>query len=165
MSHLAELGWICVPISYCLAPRNRWPTQIVDVKRAIAWVRDNIEGYGGDPAFICLTGGSAGGHLSSLAALSVNDPAFQPDFEDADTSVRAEVPFYGAYDFTNRDKTGHTSLVPFIEKRVVGVPHAGNEGLYDAASPMSRVHADAPPFFAAVAAFLGHVWADYRAGI
>jgi acetyl esterase/lipase len=148
MGHLARLGWVCVPISYRLAPRNRWPAQIEDVKRAIAWVKDHIAEFGGDPDFVCITGGSAGGHLSSLAALTAGDPAFQAGFEAADTSVRAAVPFYGAYDLVDDDRIGHSGLVPFVEERVVGLPRAGNEQLYAAASPMCRVHEGAPPTFA-----------------
>ena len=99
MSHLAELGWVCVAINYRLSPRSTWPDQIIDVKRALAWTKEHIAEYGGDPDWVAITGGSAGGHLSSLAALTPNDPQFQPGFEDADTSVRAAVPFYGLYDF------------------------------------------------------------------
>ena len=65
MSRMAELGWICVSIDYSKSPRSRWPAHIIDVKRAIAWVRNNIADYGGDPNFIAVTGGSAGGHLAS----------------------------------------------------------------------------------------------------
>src|SRR6185312_11430072 len=42
MSHLAELGWICVSINYRHSPRNTWPDHIVDVKRALAWVKAHI---------------------------------------------------------------------------------------------------------------------------
>ncbi|GFG95383.1 hypothetical protein MTIM_12620 [Mycobacterium timonense] len=90
MSHLAELGWICVAINYRHSPRNTWPDHIVDVKRALAWVKQHIAEYG-DPDFIAITGGSAGGHLSSLAALTPNDPQFQPGFEDVDTRVQAAI--------------------------------------------------------------------------
>ena len=95
-------GWVCVAINYSLAPAARWPAHIIDVKRAIAWVKREIAAYGGDPDFVAVTGGSAGGHLSALAALTVNDPVFQPGFEDADTSVRAGVPLYGVYDLLDR---------------------------------------------------------------
>lgn len=77
MSRMVELGWICVSINYSKSPRCTWPAHIVDVKRAIAWVRENIADYGGDPDFITITGGSAGAHLAALAALSANDPALQ----------------------------------------------------------------------------------------
>src|SRR6516165_6807249 len=86
MSHLAARGWVCVSIGYRVSPRHTWPDHIVDVKRALAWVKENIARYGGDPDFVAITGGSAGGHLSALAALTPNDPKFQPGFEDADTS-------------------------------------------------------------------------------
>jgi acetyl esterase/lipase len=146
MSHLAERGWICVAINYRLSPRSRWPAHIVDVKRAIAWVRANIAAYGGDAGFIAVTGGSAGGHLSALAALTPNLAEWQPGFETADTSVAAAVPFYGAYDWTNRDGVGHAGLVPHLEKSVVKAPLAEAFDEYDQASPMSHVGPDAPPF-------------------
>ena len=57
----------------------------MDVKRAIAWTKAGIADHGGDPGFLAITGGSAGGHLSSLAALTPNLAAYQPGFEDADT--------------------------------------------------------------------------------
>ena len=85
------------------------------MKRALAWVKDNIADHGGDPDWVAITGGSAGGHLCSLAALTPNDPQFQPGFEDADTSVTAAVPFYGVYDWTNRDDTGRADILELLE--------------------------------------------------
>ena len=102
MARMAERGWVCVAINYSLAPATHWPAHIIDVKRAIAWVKREIAEYGGDPNFIAVTGGSAGGHLSALAALTANDPVFQPGFEDEDTSVQAAVPLYGVYDLLDR---------------------------------------------------------------
>jgi acetyl esterase/lipase len=118
MSHLAELGWVCVAINYRLSPRSTWPDHIVDVKRALAWVKEHIAEYGGDPDWVAITGGSAGGHLSSLAALTANDPQFQPGFESADTSVRAAVPFYGLYDFNGEDSAIHPLMAPMLGKYV-----------------------------------------------
>ena len=118
MSHLAELGWVCVAINYRLSPRSTWPDQIVDVKRALAWTKEHIAEYGGDPDWVAITGGSAGGHLSSLAALTPNDPQFQPGFEDADTSVRAAVPFYGLYDFTTDERDPPADGADAVEVRL-----------------------------------------------
>jgi acetyl esterase/lipase len=147
MSHLAELGWICVAINYRHSPRNTWPDHIVDVKRAIRWVKAHIAEYGGDPNFIAITGGSAGGHLSSLAALTANDPRFQPEFEEADTSVQAAVPFYGVYDFTRSDGALHPDMMPVVEAQVFKQRFADVPASYQSASPVSHVRADAPPFF------------------
>ena len=146
-NHMAAQGWVCVSINYRLSPRGTFPDHIIDVKRAIAWVKENIEQYGGDPLFIAITGGSAGGHLASLAALTANAPEYQPGFEDRDTSVQACVPFYGVYDWTNRAGTGHEGLLGLLERRVLKVSRQKNPDLYDRGSPMSRVHEDAPPFF------------------
>jgi acetyl esterase/lipase len=147
MSHLAELGWVCVAINYRLSPRSTWPDQIVDVKRALAWTKERIAEYGGDPNWIAITGGSAGGHLSALAALTMNDPQFQPGFEDADTSVRAAVPFYGVYDFTQTDNSVHPLMAPMLAKHVFKVSRTEIAEPFRIASPIAHISADAPPFF------------------
>ncbi|MGF2946147.1 alpha/beta hydrolase fold domain-containing protein [Mycobacterium sp. Lab-001] len=147
MSHLAELGWICVAINYRHSPRNTWPAHIVDVKRALAWVKAHIAAYGGDPDFVAITGGSAGGHLCALAALTPNDPQFQPGFEDADTGVQAAVPFYGVYDFTRFNDAMHPMMPGLLVKSVMKQRPSTNLGIYRTASPVDHVSADAPPFF------------------
>lgn len=145
MAYLAERGWVCVSVTYRLSPRATWPDHIVDVKRALAWVKEHIASHGGDPNWVAITGGSAGGHLASLAALTPNDPQFQPGFEDADTSVRAAVPFYGVYDWTNRDGSGRDDISDLLEQRIVKATAADRPEVYDQASPMSHIGADAPP--------------------
>ena len=94
---LASQGWVCVSANYRLSPAARFPDHLVDVKKVIAWVRENGHEYGADPAVVLVAGSSAGGHLASLAALTPNDPAFQPGFEGADTSVTAAISLYGYY--------------------------------------------------------------------
>jgi acetyl esterase/lipase len=147
MSHLAELGWVCVSINYRLSPRHTWPDHVVDVKRAIAWVKDNIADYGGDPDFIAVTGGSAGGHLSALAALTPNHAPFQPGFADADTRVQAAIPFYGVYDFTRTDGALHPMMLPFLETKVMKRNRADSLDCFRDASPISYAGPQAPPFF------------------
>ncbi len=147
MSHLAARGWVCVSIGYRVSPVHTWPDHIVDVKRALAWVKENIARYGGDPDFVAITGGSAGGHLSALAALTPNDPKFQPGFEHADTSVAAAVPVYGRYDWFSTEGEGRREFVGLLEKFVVKRKFAHHRDVYLDASPVRRLRADAPPFF------------------
>ena len=52
MQHMAARGWVCVAINYRLSPRDAFPAHIVDVKRAIAWIREHVAEYGGDPEFV-----------------------------------------------------------------------------------------------------------------
>lgn len=147
LSHLADHGWVCVSIDYRVSPRHTWPDHMVDVKRALAWIKEHISEYGGDPDFVAITGGSAGGHLSALAALSADDPQFQPGFEDADTSVVAAVPIYGRYDWVSTHGGGRKEFLALLQKFVVKKQLVANRQTYIDASPACRVRADAPPFF------------------
>jgi acetyl esterase/lipase len=147
LSHLAEEGWLCVSIAYRVSPRNTWPAHMVDVKRALAWIKENIAEYGGDPDFVAITGGSAGGHLTALAALTQNEPEWQPGFEDADTSVVAAVPIYGRYDWFSRDGSGRPEFISILQRYIVKKRLVENRQVYLDASPITKVRPDAPPFF------------------
>jgi acetyl esterase/lipase len=147
LTRLAERGWVCVAINYRLSPKARWPAHIVDVKAAIAWTKEHIGEYGGDPSFVAVTGGSAGGHLSALAALTAGVSEFQPGFEDADTSVQAAVPLYGVYDFVDDDELGVPGLFTFLERMVFTSRLAEARALWEQASPQYHLRPDAPPFF------------------
>jgi acetyl esterase/lipase len=150
MYHLASRGWVCVAINYRLSPKATWPDHLVDCKRAIAWVREHIAEFGGDPDYIVVTGGSAGGHLTAMVGLTANDPQFQPGFETVDTSVRAMVPFYGVFDFTDRFgiRSGRNRRDPLrrvLERMIVKRSRDDAPEVFDNASPMSHVSATAPP--------------------
>ena len=147
LNHMASIGWVGFNIDYRLSPQATFPDHVVDVKRAIAWVRENAEELGIDPEMICLTGGSAGGHLTALAALTADDPDLQPGFEEADTSVAAAVPFYGVFDLTDANGFYYPEMRSWLfEKVVFKRLYAEAEEVYRAASPTFRVHEDAPPF-------------------
>ena len=147
MKHLAARGWVCVSVDYRLSPRATFPDHLVDVKRAIAWVRAHAADLGADTSFLAIAGNSAGGHLASLAALTGNDPAYQPGFEDADTHVDACVGFYGVYDLLDRHgHWPHPGMKRLLERHVMKAPRDTARDAYSAASPVDRVHAGAPPF-------------------
>jgi acetyl esterase/lipase len=139
---------VVVAINYRLAPSATFPDPVVDVKRAIAWVRDNIADYGGDPRFIAITGGSAGGHLAALTALSPNHAPWQPGFESADTRVQAAMPLYGVYDLSDRAAIRHgTRIDELIIKRLMKTTREADPELFDRASPMCWLEGDRPPLF------------------
>ncbi|RLQ20936.1 alpha/beta hydrolase [Seongchinamella sediminis] len=161
MYHLAERGWLCVAINYRLSPNAAFPAHIIDVKKSIAWIRDNIAEYGGNPDFIAITGGSAGGHLSSLAALTPNYAPYQPDFEDADTSIQAAVPFYGVYDFLDRfDIRPEMSMEKMLTEKVMQCSREQDPELWDKGSPLSHVNAEAPPMFVVQGSHDSLVWVE-----
>jgi acetyl esterase/lipase len=147
MVHLAARGWTCVSADYRLSPRATFPDHLIDLKRALQWIRERGADYGCDPEFIVVTGGSAGGHLAALVALTANDPEYQPGFETVDTSVAACVAFYGVYDFTDRHHVWrHDGLLRLLERRVMKQPFATARQAYEKASPIARIRPDAPPF-------------------
>lgn len=148
MYHLAARGWICVSVNYRLAPKHRWPAQVVDVKRALAWVKEHIADYGGDPDYVAITGGSAGGHLAALTALTPGDPTYQPGFEGADTSVQVAVPLYGVYDLAGATglRSAEVMRDAFLARRLFGTRYADDPAAFEQASPLLRVTPDAPDF-------------------
>ena len=147
MHHMAARGWVCFSVNYRLSPRDPFPAQIIDVKRALAWVKEHAREYGGDPRFVAITGGSAGGHLAALAALTPGDPAYQPGFEDADTSVQVAVPFYGVYDLAGSIGTTRSVQMRdrFLARRLLFADPSKDLERFRQASPLARVHAGAPP--------------------
>jgi acetyl esterase/lipase len=122
LHHLARRGWVCVSATYRLSPHATWPDHLVDVKKVIAWAREHGADFGADPSTLFVGGSYAGAHLASFAGLTPNDPAYQPGFASADTSVTAVVALYGWY---------------------------GNvdSGQRDPSSPLGVLREDAPPFF------------------
>ena len=148
LNHMAAQGWVGFNVNYRLSPVVALPEQVVDLKRAVAWIREHADEYGIDPDFICVTGGSAGGHLSALMALTAGDERYQPGFESADTTFAAAVPFYGIYDFTPEGRFGHNPRVYswFLEPFVVKAFVADEPEVYRDLSPLHQVNADAPPF-------------------
>ena len=146
---LARAGWVCVSVNYRLSPGATFPDHLIDVKRALAWVQANIAAHGGDPRFVMIGGGSAGGHLASLAALTANDPRYQPGFEDVDTALAGCVSYYGVYDFTDGARTfHHRAFRELVLARVVLKRPLDDEAAYAAASPLAQLaRPTAPPPF------------------
>ena len=147
MNEMASRGWTGVNADYRLSPWATFPDHIVDVKRAIAWIREHADEIGADPDFIAIAGGSAGGHLAALAALTANDEQFQPDFPDVDTSIQACIPIYGIYDLVDPDHPGGAEFTKILSRHIMKTTPEENPALYKTASPIAHIHADAPPFF------------------
>ncbi|MEY2451681.1 MAG: hypothetical protein QOD92_1255 [Acidimicrobiaceae bacterium] len=148
LNHLSANGWVGINANYRLSPRAKFPAHLIDLKKAIAWYREHAEEHGADPNFLCVTGGSAGGHLCALVGLTANDPEYQEGFEQVDTQMHAAVPFYGVYDLTNRHGRWHKDTVKrFFGPWIIGKKFEDEPDAFRKASPMDRVREDAPPFF------------------
>lgn len=145
MFELAAAGYVVFAIEYRHAPRFPLPAAIVDCKAAVAWIRRHAGEYGASPDAV-VVGGSAGGHLASMVALSANDRAFQPGFEDEDTRVRAAVLFYGLYDFESRvQQDAPPILRRFFEGVVFGTRYDHAPDVFVNAQTTTHVSNAAPP--------------------
>ncbi len=82
--YFASLGLVGVNATYRLVPDAKWPDGANDVGDAVAWVKDNIADYGGDPGMIFVIGKSA-------AAAHAATYAFRPDVLNPDTPAAAGV--------------------------------------------------------------------------
>jgi len=155
----ARQGWISVDAGYRVSPDATFPDHLVDVKRVVAWVRAHADELGADPSTLVLSGVSSGAHLAALAALTVGDGTLQPGFEDADTSVAGCISTSGIYDLLDRNSDHPGSkLGPFLRRVVLKSDPIAERAVWDAASPIVRVHAGAPPFFVIHGAHDALVW-------
>jgi acetyl esterase/lipase len=161
MYHMAQRGWLCIAINYRLSPKDDFPAHIVDVKKSIAWIKEHATEFGGNPDYIAITGGSAGGHLSSLAALTPNRKEWQPGFEDVDTTLQAAVPFYGVFDFLDRDNVRpEMSMEKTLADRVMKCTPGENLDLWENGSSLTHVSADAPPMLVIQGTHDSLVWVE-----
>lgn len=146
-NHMARLGWVCANANYRLSPAATWPDHLVDAKAAVAWLRRHADEYGIDSGFIAIAGGSAGGHIAAMTALTADDPGLQPGFEDVDTSVQAAATFYGVYDLTNRLGAHHPDfLTKMIGPLIIKAFHDSEPERFSAASPRDYVDKVAQPW-------------------
>ncbi|CAK9106593.1 Esterase LipC [Durusdinium trenchii] len=103
---VATHDFVACVINYRLSPDVRFPEHLIDCKRALLWLKANVEQFGGDPEQIFVAGESAGGHLCSLVALTANNSAYDPPEAEqpCDTSVRGCVDIYGVHDILDSEQ-------------------------------------------------------------
>lgn len=100
-TNLALKGYVAMSINYVLAQAKGtnvvWPQNLYDCKTAVRWLRKNAERLQIDPDKIGAIGGSAGGHLVSMLALTDAKDGLEPKEPYAEFSSRIQcvVDLYG----------------------------------------------------------------------
>lgn len=128
---LAAAGIAVAAIDYRLSGEARYPAAVDDVRAAVAWARTALPGYGITPGPLVLWGDSAGGHLALLAALT-------------GTVVDGVVAWFPVTDLAGLHGPGDEDPAS-REALFLGAPPSLVPELARAASPVSHVHAGAPP--------------------
>jgi acetyl esterase/lipase len=135
--YMAGQGFVVFAIDYRHAPAFRFPTQVEDVRHALAWIGANAGTLHADTSRMVLIGRSAGAHLAMMAAYAVDAP-----------HVRAVVNFYGPVDLTEgyRQPPRPDPLsVREIEEAFIGGTPSELPDVYRRASPISLVTRQLPP--------------------
>lgn len=131
-------------IEYRLSGEAQFPAALQDAKCAVRWIRSVADKYSIDPSRIAVCGGSAGGHLSSMMAVSNGVKAYEGSGGHADFSsdVQLAILFNGEFDMW--DLVKKRSLIDAMDAFFGGsqdeIPERYNE-----ASPIQRVTEDTPP--------------------
>lgn len=137
---LATNGYVAMSIDYLLATENTpsWPTNIHDCKTAVRWLRANADRLQIDVDHIGVIGGSAGGHLASLLAVSGPSAGLDPQepFGNLSCAVQCAVSMYGATEFTDKK-----NAVMMLGKNLADGPE-----LYKAAYLTTHIDSQDPPF-------------------
>lgn len=108
---LASHGYVALSINYRLhdpkSPPTEvcWPQNLHDCKTAVRWLRQNAAKLRIDPARIGAIGGSAGGHLTSMLAVTQAKDGLDPKgpYGDQPCDIKCAVDLYGPIEFSARD--------------------------------------------------------------
>lgn len=96
----ASRGFVTVIPDYRLVPSVRYPVFVKDTARAVAWVQDHVQRFGGRPADIGLAGHSAGAYNAIMLAVS---PRFRTAPDGTRLDIAAVAGLAGPYDFLPLD--------------------------------------------------------------
>jgi acetyl esterase/lipase len=146
---VATGDYVGVSVGYRLTDETAWPGQIHDCKAAIRWIRANAKTLGIDPAKIGVWGSSAGGHLVSMLGTSgdVKELEGTNGTPDVSSRVACVVDFCGPSDFLAIGKDNPKLKDPAGPVyKLLGGPVTEKEEAAKAASPVTHVSADDPPF-------------------
>ncbi|MEP7204132.1 MAG: alpha/beta hydrolase [Ilumatobacteraceae bacterium] len=151
---LAQAGFVVAAVDYRLSGEARFPAQLHDVKAAVRWLRANAARLEVDPARVLAWGESAGGHLATLAGLTGECTDLEGSVGeclDESSAVCGVVDWYGPMNLLSvgsQHRPGSAKRPDDAgswESSLVGVPLQTDPVRTLAASPVSYVHADAPP--------------------
>lgn len=143
MERLAQRGFVTALVSYRLSTEAKFPAALDDCKAALRCLRAHAKELKIDPERIGCMGGSAGGHLSGLTAMTTGLAQFEGKgpFPDQSSAVKAAIVMAATQDLVAANATKSTeSAVLFFGGTAAELP-----AVYAAASPITHVRAGVPP--------------------
>ncbi|MEI6871872.1 MAG: alpha/beta hydrolase [Verrucomicrobiota bacterium] len=143
MERLAARGFVTALVSYRLSTEAKYPAALHDCKAALRCLRAHAKELKLDPERIGCMGGSAGGHLSGLTAMTTGLADFEGAgrFDEQSSAVKACIVMAATQDLlaANQEKTNEGAVLFF------GASAQDSPEIYKAASPITHVRAGVPP--------------------
>jgi alpha-L-fucosidase 2 len=140
---LAPAGYAVFSVNYRLTPKYPYPYMVLDVQRAVRYIRYNAKKWNADPDKIALVGGSAGGFLSNIVGLlnAPGDAAASDPVDQVSAKAQAVVSLYAqsSFEFVPLNADVHRLLDPLIAQK-------GEKEAIKEASPITYVSKQDPPF-------------------
>jgi len=139
--HYVSRGYLVMNVSYRFAPQYTYPAQVHDLQQAMHWLHRHADELSVDQQRIAAFGYSAGAHLVSLMALTAGTGnALDTPYGGLNTRPAAVIA--GGSPMDLRKYPGGKLVPQFLGGRLDDIPE-----VFSAASPVTRVHGEAPPFF------------------
>jgi len=138
---LARAGYVAVSVDYRLGD-GAWPTLLFDCKNAVRFLRAQAARYRIDPARIAVGGGSAGGHLALMVALTAGQSGLEPEgaatpYPGVSSAVGCGVNLYGITNILTRRQVAADGTPG--EPRPPEGAHLSVFSARDAADPVLRL--------------------------
>jgi acetyl esterase/lipase len=107
-----DRGYTVFAVVHGSQPKYTIPEILIDMHRAVRFIRAHAKDYGIDPDRLGITGASAGGHLSCMQGVSGKDgdPKAKDPIERVSTKVQAVACFFPPTDFLNYGRPGEEAL-------------------------------------------------------
>ena len=147
LNGFAADGFVALSINYRLSEEAPFPAAIEDCKLAIRWLRAHAEAYGVDKSRIGVAGGSAGGHLAAMLAVTDDEHGLNGigGYAEESSTVQAAASVSGPTDLqinlcASQQESRYKMVSDFL-----GCPLSENMALARCASPISYIRRDLPP--------------------
>ena len=145
--YLASEGFVTFNVDYRLAPTDPFPAGLDDVRRALDWVfrPTTLSTYDVDSKRVGVFGGSAGGNLAAMLAVTDHDSTAYAEGD----RIRAVVDLSGPTNLTTRSTEADGVSAAFQRKQLLylGCRTYSDCPAATRASPEYHVTSDTAPFF------------------
>lgn len=148
LARLAGEGFVVASLEYRLAAEAPFPAQVQDARAALRFLKANAARFGIDSSRTGVWGGSAGGHLAALTAMTCGVSALDAagtKSTPGSECVQAAVTWYGVFDFAAL-AASRADQVDGAASKLLACKGACTAADYAPASPVTYIDPKDPPF-------------------